>query len=170
MTASVATIAFRVILIFFSFFFMKVYASFGAHSLKRRGKKNPCRKVAAGVCCLLRGLRYELFRTQAPCVADFCDVAKRPFLSSLTRSLTYVSPLPIVFASSLPDILWIPISDLMALLTCRPNGLTSIFLLPTSIIIARNCADMRADELKCACFNLTVRAIARIMWTVKEET
>ena len=90
--------------------------------------------------------------------------------SSLTRSLTYVSPLPIVFASSLPDILWIPISDLMALLTCRPNGLTSIFLLPTSIIIARNCADMRAGELKCACFNLTVRAISRIMWTVKEET
>ena len=66
--------------------------------------------------------------------------------SSPTRSLTYVSPLPIVFASSLPDILWIPISDLMALLTCRPNGLTSIFLLPTSIIIARNCANMRAGE------------------------
>ena len=90
--------------------------------------------------------------------------------SSATRCLTYVSPLPIVFASSLPDILWIPISDLMALLTCRPNGLTSSFLLPTSFIIARNYADMRASETKYACFDLTVRAIARIMWSVKEET
>lgn len=45
---------------------MKVYASSGAHSLKRQGKKNPCRNDAAGACHLLRGFRYELFRAHIP--------------------------------------------------------------------------------------------------------